>query len=403
MKKKLQFISAIILCLFIQTTYCLAQGAWTQKANLPNVYGDESFSIGSKGYLLENDKLYEWNSVTNTWTQKASFPGIWRGYETVFSIGSKGYVCMGSSWVYFNDLWEYDPATDTWTQKADLPTNGKGSSSAFTIGNKGYIVAGDDGGASIPELWEWDQSTNSWTQKASFPNGFRFLGVAFSIGTKGYFGTGQTGSVAMKDFWEWDQPSNTWTQKADFAGGPRSSAVAFSVGTKGYIGTGKANNYYVVFKDLWEWDQSTNGWSQKASLPGVERADAIGFSINGKGYIGGGQYSDSITMSGYMTGDFYEFNPNTVTGMQGVKNIHNVNVFPNPASNNVSLAISNTGKSNFVVNIMNEMGQIIYSESKKECIGEYHSTVNLANQPRGIYLIEIKSDNERVVKKIALQ
>lgn len=58
------------------------------------------------------------------WTRLADFPGTPRASANAFSIGHKAYVCFGRSGPstgLLKDVWEYDAITDTWTQKADFP------------------------------------------------------------------------------------------------------------------------------------------------------------------------------------------------------------------------------------------------------------------------------------------
>src|SRR5881392_3149286 len=76
------------------------------------------------------------------WTQKANFPGGFGRYGSIgFSIDDKGY--MGTGYDFYlghqKDLWEYDPVTDAWTQKADLGGVGRESAVGFAINGKGYI------------------------------------------------------------------------------------------------------------------------------------------------------------------------------------------------------------------------------------------------------------------------
>ena len=57
-----------------------------------------------------------------------------------FSIGSKGYLSVGS---YVKDnFWEYDVMTNTWSQKADFKGGPRTYSCGFNIGEKGYIGTG---------------------------------------------------------------------------------------------------------------------------------------------------------------------------------------------------------------------------------------------------------------------
>ena len=306
-------------------------GTWAQKANVPGArHSAVGFSIGNKGYVglgrdggtLRQD-FWEYDPVTNNWTQKADFPGGVREYAIGFSIGNKGYVGTGLQWwgSRHQDFWEYDPDTDTWTQKANFPGGNRSGAVGFSIGNKGYVGTGDDGNNRHQDFWEYDPASNVWTRRANFGGSVRSWAAGFSIGNRGYLGVGSSSGYShYQDFWEYDPVSNRWTQKADFQGdvireygyyygyhSSRDWSVGFSIGNKGYIATGcpGSQNY---FQDVIEYDPVSNSWIQKADFAGGIRNRAVGFSIGNKGYIGTGNIDGSET-TGAGRQDFWEFSP----------------------------------------------------------------------------------------------
>ena len=253
------------------------------------------------------------------WTKKKDFTGPPKYLNVGFSIGSKGYIGTGrddaSGTNFSNNFWEWDPLTDVWTQKANFPGLGRAQALGFSIVNKGYIGLGFGNGGILggvgiyyPDFWEWDQANNNWTKRADFPGLGREGVVGFSIGTKGYFGTGLYGSL-FNDFWEWDQGSDTWIRKADFPGEKRVHAVGFSIGTKGYIGTGGDGNFNIEYNDFWEWDQLSDLWVRKADFPGIKREIAVGFVIGTCGFIGtgyekgGNQFGNLVNHSDFWAWD----------------------------------------------------------------------------------------------------
>ena len=221
------------------------------------------FSIGTNGYVgmgygmasLFYSDFYKWNQTTNTWTQIANYPGeggIGLSACVGFSITGKGYVGTGGGWATSSfasssEFYEYDTLTDIWTQKANFAGGMRWFAVGFSIGNKGYIGTGDSSSVSSDVLkkdfWEYDPSSDIWTQKANLGGGVRGYAVGFSIGTKGYIGTGGSGNsgVNYTDFWQWNQATNVWTQKANYLGcssGGIYTGSGFSIGTKGYLGLG---------------------------------------------------------------------------------------------------------------------------------------------------------------------
>jgi len=191
--------------------------AWSQKASFPGGrrFHSSSFVIGDKAYVgfgwdasNQYNDLWEYTPITNTWTQKASLPGPTRDGAVSFVIGNKGYVgtgyyySIGSLGVYLNDFWEYDPVSDAWTQKADLPGSTRRWASGFSINNKGYIGTGSNGNSSLSDFWEYNPASNTWTQKADFPSTIRYGSVG-SATSKGYITTGRSSGQNNNDHWEY--------------------------------------------------------------------------------------------------------------------------------------------------------------------------------------------------------
>lgn len=323
-------IITVILVLFIaELLNAQTPDSWTEKNGLglaapASAYispreGAASFVIGNKGYMgtgsgtssYQCKDFWEFDPLTNIWTQKANFAGTARKNAVGFSIGTKGYIGTGrdSTFAFTKDFWEYDPASNSWVQKSIFPGKGRQNAVGFTINNLGYIGTGDtaqNGSPYLKDFWEYNPVTNGWVQKIDFPGTGRYGAAGFSIGSKGYVGTGSTASTTyVTDFWEYNPATGLWTQKAAFAGTARCLSVSFNIGSKGYIGTGINVNFPGSFlNDFWEYDPASDTWSQKSNFGGIARYRATGFSIGTKGYIGTG-------IRYYSENDFWEYNQAT--------------------------------------------------------------------------------------------
>jgi hypothetical protein len=91
--------------------YSWANDVWVKKADFPGKFllGPSSFTLGSKGYLAGGgDECWEYNPVTNSWTQKPFFDN--RSFGAAFSIDNKGYYTSGTNGQFQQDIWEYDPS-----------------------------------------------------------------------------------------------------------------------------------------------------------------------------------------------------------------------------------------------------------------------------------------------------
>jgi N-acetylneuraminic acid mutarotase len=302
---------------------------WSRIMNSRTFYrnGAIGFAIGETGYVglglnsnsnmiyeAYND-LWKYNAVTDTWIQCADFPSAKRQNSVGFSIGNKGYVCLGQNGgsVFFNDLYEYDPAANTWTKRSNFPGKLRSSAVCTVIGNKAYIGLGtSDNMTVLYDFWEYDPSSDKWTRLADFPTETGYCGFRFASKTKGYFGLGNKNSqepIAKNGIWEYDPLANTWTRLAAFPGSERVRSLGFTIGNYGYIGLGrKISSYYdTVLNDFWRFDINNKIWTRIPDLPYKGRWEAVGITVNNKGFIYSGN-NDEDTY-GYNAESIIVFSP----------------------------------------------------------------------------------------------
>jgi len=76
-----------------------------------------------------------------------------------------------------------------------------------------------------------------------------------------------------------------------------------------------------------------------------------------------------------------------------------VKIFPNPASDIVTLNIDNTNNADLTLNIYNVIGKLVRSELLKQ----NQKQINISDLKNGIYLVEIKSKKWSEIKKLIIQ
>ncbi|MFZ4436149.1 MAG: LamG-like jellyroll fold domain-containing protein [Flavobacterium psychrophilum] len=243
-------------------------------------------------------------AYSQSWINRPNLPSTARTAVASFSIGSKGYFVGGeSSGANLFDVWEYDTSSNTWSQKANYPGTPSSKGVAFSINGIGYYGLGNIGsGGDSGALYSYNPTTNTWTQKATCTlAGVGFWSTTyFVVGTKVYF------LDRNNKFFSYDSLTDSWTSLTDFTGTKRVTGVGFTLNNKGYICTGinSTAGGNLLLNDLWEYNPTNNSWVQKASLPSVGRYASFGFSFNNKGYVLGGEKSSSV-----MTNEFWEYNP----------------------------------------------------------------------------------------------
>ena len=199
--KKLFTLTSTLLLL----TTCFSQNTWSSIASFGGGERERavSFVVGGRAYVgtgLDTSNtckkdFWEYDPGSNSWSQKADMPGSQRRDAIAFAIGNRGYVGTGINgfiaWTGSkkDDFYEYNPITNTWTEKDNWEGNFGGGiyyASAFATPLKGYLVCGKLGSSYYSnELWEYDPVADDWVKKANFPAGTRYGATAFSIAGAG--------------------------------------------------------------------------------------------------------------------------------------------------------------------------------------------------------------------------
>ncbi|MBA3681464.1 MAG: T9SS type A sorting domain-containing protein [Bacteroidetes bacterium] len=78
-----------------------------------------------------------------------------------------------------------------------------------------------------------------------------------------------------------------------------------------------------------------------------------------------------------------------------------VSLFPNPSNGNFNVITTFATSQNIVITVYNMLGQNVYSNKLNNVSQTIHE-VDLKNQAGGVYLVEVKSGTEKVVKRMIL-
>jgi hypothetical protein len=55
------------------------------------------------------------------------------------------------------------------------------------------------------------------------------------------------------------------------------------------------------------------------------------------------------------------------------------------------------------VRVINIVGEVVYTEDLQQFVGEYTKSINLTTNAKGIYFLEIETDDGVINKKLILQ
>jgi len=83
--------------------------------------------------------------------------------------------------------------------------------------------------------------------------------------------------------------------------------------------------------------------------------------------------------------------------------MNHLNVYPNPTRGLFNISFIVEKIDNFEITIVDAFGKLVSQEEKQDFIGEYTKQVNLSDYPRGIYMVQIRTNDSFVSKRIVLQ
>ncbi|GDX53230.1 hypothetical protein LBMAG27_22770 [Bacteroidota bacterium] len=413
MNIKLKIFFTFILLLTI-TQFVNAEWVWTKKASLP--FGCKrdravSFSINGFGYLgtgldsanMVRTDFWKYDTLTDSWSQVADFPGTARRDAVAFVIDSFAYVGTGiddsSAWgTIMSDFYRYDASLNNWIQIDSMGSGlsyGVFKAASFSVGGKGYVSTGRVWGAPVSETWMYDPGIDTWTQKMNFPMfGGRNGAVAFAIGTKAYLTTGSDDNYFFNDLWEYDATLDAWSQKQNFPGTARIASVAFTLDTIAFVGTGSDGGYT---NDFWYYNPNSNQWNYANQFPGDARRGASVFTLYNYGYLACGKSAFGTKRDLWQLAYKAQEPPNSVQQFSFAKTF---SVYPNIVSVNSFIQLNEIPEGNFELKIFDSSGKLIdkTSTDKKNIFmsGDIFKT-------SGEYFIQLKSSNRNLyspIKKI---
>jgi hypothetical protein len=173
-----------------------------------------------------------------------------------------------------------------------------------------------------------------------------------------------------------------------------------------------------------DWDDSNGAYSFMRIKARVDTTGATWFNVGGAGVAYG---TFTKNKNGLTAGESYRgqsrtwCNPNggawksptwtallfwtqpTSSRVEGGSAIANLDVYPNPSREIFNVSFTSEDIQDLEVRVINVVGEVIYTESLEQFVGEYTKQVDLATYTKGVYFLEITTNNGVVNKKLILQ
>ena len=89
--------------------------------------------------------------------------------------------------------------------------------------------------------------------------------------------------------------------------------------------------------------------------------------------------------------------------LEGGNAINSLEVYPNPSKDIFNVSFVSEDVQNLEVRVLNMVGELVYTEGLEQFVGEYTKSINMSKYTKGVYFLEITTNNGVVNKKIVLQ
>ena len=381
--------STLLIILSFIGFHSFGQDIWTQADSINGaprtvassfVVEGEGYAIGGLDFSGFRRKVYSYTFLQNDWDDEPSIGGdtgggLNRGSASAFAINNKGYVCLGQGQTnpFFQDLWEFDPVTNVWSQKADFAGSSRRQAVAFVIDTIAYVGTGYDATGYKKDMYKYSATLNTWTQINDFGGTARKEAVGFTMGGQGYIGTGDDG-VLRNDFWQYQPSTDMWIQKADFPGTQRKGAAGWGIFPQAFICMGEDINS--DFKsDLWEYNYFSDTWVQRTDYAGPGRSGAIAFVLQGVAFVGSGY-------NGTFNDDMYSYRK--LANLEDHYADADINLYPNPSNGTFKIDIKST---DLELNVYSITGQNVTSAFSIETTSKGFEVFNTDALP-GNYIVK---------------
>ena len=255
-------------------------------------------------------------------------------------------------------------------------------------------------------------SPNWITKSAGVGNGLCNSGLATTTKTLQNLTAGTTYEFKMKAFY-CGGTSSTYSQPVQFTTEGDCPSMA-------YLNVSTFNNNHQKARFNWNTYEPYvfARIALRVDIPGSSWQTAGGFGVYyptvavnkfgltpGESYRAQGRTFCNSNITSYRsdwTNPIYWTQPGSIK-IGHDNSISNFDVYPNPTRDIFNISFNSDEIQNIKIKLTNMIGAVIYSEKKDSFIGEYIKQINLENFEKGIYILELKSDNGLTYKKIVLQ
>jgi photosystem II stability/assembly factor-like uncharacterized protein len=377
--------------------------------NSPVIDGifDITFINDNTGFCIGQDGIIKTTDSGNTWNLIDSSPS---GGRIFFLNSSIGFVTSG------NAVYKSTNSGTTWDQVSTFGNETPGGIH-FTTSDIGYIITSIYGPPGGSFIYKTVNGGSSWVKTNSFASTPTLQAITFVNADTGFV-VGYDGTIIKTD-----DAGASWTlSKIPFQ---TLFSVSFPTETVGYAAgysnlTGSEIIKTIDAGDTWQ--PLTTGGTFNTALRTVSFSSIdTGFAAGEGGRIittvnGGDSWQNSVSpvIETFLGSSFIKSNMWFICGLNGtilktdnggLTNIQyhipsNIKLFPNPATNWITIESNNLVDKKVALSLRNSTGKEVRHE-----IVEFSENykMQLDHLQRGVYILSITSDQEQVNMKIIVE
>ncbi len=168
---------------------------------------------------------------------------------------------------------------------------------------------------------------------------------------------------------------------------------------------GTASSFVVTVKP----NPSTPVVTQAGNVLSSSSATGNQWYLNGTAISGATGQTYTVTANGNYT-DIVTTNScsstvsNTIsvvnTGIAEATINNSLSIYPNPNNGIFTVSFDTGAKGNYIMELVNELGQIVFKQTVKDATGTYYQTIDISMYGKGVYVFTLTDDKKQSVKRV---
>jgi|GEM_PF-1607957 len=134
-----------------------------------------------------------------------------------------------------------------------------------------------------------------------------------------------------------------------------------------------------------------------------DNSPQVPFTSPGHTYTDGGNYTVTLVAQNACGSDTsaLTFNVCSTVGIEDVAVVaSDVNIYPNPTKDNLTIALNNLDANNIKLEVMTVAGQVIYTEKETNLHGKFNQNIDMSKYAQGVYFVRIVTDKTTISRKV---